>query len=161
MNVDKLTEKIEKDQKLKFKREFSSGAVIFYRDENGERLYLLLHYHLKSDYWDFPRGNLEQGENSIEAAKREIREETGLAEKDIGLMSDFREEVQWFYIFQTIRRLKHVTYFLAEAKKREIKLSEEHIEYKWLSFEKAYEQLTYDNAKQVLKKAEEFLNKAP
>ncbi len=155
-----MAKKIGKSEKQKFNQEFSSGAVIFYRDEDEKRFYLLLHYHLKSDYWDFPRGNLEQGENSIEAAKREIKEETGLTEEDIELIPNFREEVQWFYILQTTRRLKHVTYFLAEAKKREILISEEHIEYKWLLFEKAYEQLTYDNAKQVLKKAEAILNKA-
>ena len=73
-------------------------------------------------------------------------------------MFGFREAVHWFYFFEDTQRFKRVTYFLAEAKKREIKLSEEHLGFKWLHFEKAHEQLTYNNAKQVLKKAEAFLN---
>lgn len=144
-------------QDLKFEREFSSGAVIFYRGEGGKPLYLLLHYHFKGDYWDFPRGNLEQGEGSIDAAKREIWEETGLTERDIRFVLGFREVIQWFYVWQGTRRFKRATYFLAEATKKEVKLSEEHLEYKWLPLEEAIEQLTYDNARQVLKKGDALL----
>lgn len=161
MCENSLTEKNEKDQKPKIIQEFSAGAVIFYRDKTSERLYLLLHYHLKSDYWDFPRGNLELGEHSIEAAKREIREETSLTEKEIEFIPGFREAAKWFYVLQGAQRFKHVTYFLAETKKRDIKISEEHQGYEWLPFERALKLLTYNNAKQVLKKAEAFLNKAP
>ena len=159
MHVDKLSENKEKVQKLKFIREFSSGAVVFYKNENDERLYLLLHYRLKSDYWDFPRGNIDPGEHSIETAKREIREETGLAGNDIKFLAGFRKVVQWFYVLQGTRRFKQVTFFLSEANKRNIEISKEHLGYKWLSFDEALEQLTYNNAKQVLREAETFLNK--
>lgn len=160
--MERLAEKRDgKRRKLNFVREFSSGAVIFHRNENREQFYLLLNYHFKSDYWDFPRGNLEPGEHSIEAAEREIREETGFTEKDIEFISGFKENVQWFYVWQGTRRFKSVTYFLAKAKKMDVKLSEEHLGYKWLLFDAAFKQLTHDNSKQVLKKAEEFLNKQP
>lgn len=153
-----MAEKTNLKRKLKFKREFSAGAVIFYI-ERGKPLYLLLHYHFKGDYWDFPRGNLEKGEQSIDAARREIKEETGLAEQDIEFIPGFKEVVQWFYVWKSIRRFKRATYFLAKSKKKEIKLSKEHIGYKWLPFEKALEQLTYNNAKQVVKRADKFLRK--
>ncbi len=144
----------------RFKREFSAGAVIFYRGDSKLQ-YLLLHYHFKGDYWDFPRGNLEQGEGSIDAAEREIKEETGLTKSDIKFLPDFKEAVQWFYFWQGIRRFKRATYFLAESKKRDVKISEEHVEFKWMPFEQAFEQLTFNNSKQVLKKANEFLRKRP
>lgn len=150
--------KYSKERKLKFKREFSSGAIIFY-NESAKLFYLLLHYRLKGDYWDFPRGNLEQGERSIEAAKREIGEETGLTGRDIRFIHGFKEVAEWFYVMQGIHRFKRVTYFLAEATKNTITLSEEHIGYKWLLFEEALKQLTYENARQILKKADAVLHK--
>jgi bis(5'-nucleosidyl)-tetraphosphatase len=142
-----------------FEREFSAGAVIFYKNEKAEPLYLILHYHFKGDYWDFPRGNIEKGESSTDATKREIREETGLTERDIRFVQGFKETIQWFYVWQGIRRLKQTTYFLAETTKKEIKLSEEHIGYIWLPLNEALEQLTYKNTIRVLEKVNTFIDK--
>ncbi|MFH0749253.1 MAG: NUDIX domain-containing protein [Candidatus Bathyarchaeota archaeon] len=143
-----------------FFQEFSAGAVIFSRTGDNRRLYLLLHYLFKGDYWDFPRGNLEPGECSLDAAKREIEEETGLIDSDLKFISGFQEVVQWVYRWEGNRRLKKVTYFLAESKKVEVQLSAEHVEYKWVFFEEGIQhQLTFENAKRVLKKADAFLNK--
>ena len=91
----------------------------------------------------------------------EPEEETGLAEADIEFVPGFKEAIKWFYSWQNARRFKTATYFLAEAKEKEIKISEEHLEYKWLGFEQALEQLTYDNAKSVLEKADKFLRRQP
>ena len=40
--------------------EKSCGAVVF-REENGVRLYLLLHY--AEGHWDLPKGHVEKGES--------------------------------------------------------------------------------------------------
>ena len=146
---------------MTIQREFSAGAVIFHIDESGEPQFLLLHYHFKGDYWDFPRGNLEGKESSMDAATREIQEETGLAGKDIVFIPGLKESAQWFYVWKKVKRFKSVTYFLAESKKKEVKLSEEHLGYKWMPFDDAVVRLTYDNAKSILKKANEFLQKRP
>jgi len=140
-------------------KEFSAGAVVFRRE--GKLLYLLLHYHFKGDYWDFPRGNIERGETAQQAAAREIKEETGLdyGKGDIEFVDGFKEKTSWFYRLKGQNIFKQATYFLAEAKKKDVKLSEEHLEYKWLEFDAAVAQLTYDNSKSVLKKADEFLRK--
>jgi hypothetical protein len=47
---------------------------------------------------------------------------------------------------------------LAETTAKEISLSHEHLDYQWLGYEKSMQKLTYDNAKRVLAKAEEFLS---
>ena len=58
------------------KKEFSAGAVIF-REEKGRILFLLI-YSARNRVWGFPKGHVEAGESEKDAAKREIKEETGL-----------------------------------------------------------------------------------
>ncbi|MCA1553085.1 MAG: hypothetical protein LC737_01770, partial [Chloroflexi bacterium] len=54
---------------------------------------------------------------------------------------------------------KQVVYFAAEALTREIKLSWEHQEAKWLDFEAALALLKYDNARTLLYKAHTLLGR--
>lgn len=139
--------------------EKSAGAIIF-RREGKKILYLLLHYPVashrtKKDYWDFPKGHLEKGEKLEEAAKREIEEETGLTE--INFIEGFKETIKYFFNWKGKKVLKFVTFYLAETKEKQIKISQEHIGFKWLTFEKALETLTFKNAKETLEKANYFL----
>ena len=140
--------------------EKSAGAIIF-RKEKGNIYYLLLHYPSSSkadrDYWDFPKGHIEKGEKEIETAKREVKEETGI--DDLKFVEGFKEWFRYFFKFKGETIFKIVTFYLAETKTKKIKLSFEHIGYKWLKYEKAIEQLTFDNAKEVLKKANQFLKR--
>lgn len=138
--------------------EKSAGVVIF-RREDDKIFYLLLHYpssaKSKKDYWDFPKGHIEKGEKEIETVKREVGEETGL--KDLKFIEGFKEWIKYFFKFKGKNVLKFVTFYLAETKTKEIEISFEHIGYKWLQYEEALEQLTFDNAKEILKKANDYL----
>ena len=132
--------------------EKSAGAVIFYKS-NKKIEYLLLHY--QAGHWDFPKGNIEKGEKLEETVKREVKEETNL--EDIRLIPGFKENIKYFYKLKGKNIFKIVTFLLAETKTKEVKISWEHLGYKWLSYEKALEQLTFKNAKEVLQKANSFL----
>ena len=138
--------------------ERSAGAVIF-RKEGKNVLYLLLHYPSSAkapkEYWDFPKGHIEKGEKIEETIKREVREETGL--DDIRLVEDFKEWIKYFFKFKGKNIFKIVTFLLAETKTKEVKVSFEHLGYEWLSYEKALEKLTFKNAKEILKKANQYL----
>jgi len=48
---------------------------------------------------------------------------------------------------------------LAETKTKKIKISFEHLNYQWLPYKKALEVLSFENAKEILKKANQFLQK--
>lgn len=141
-------------------KEKSAGGVIFRREKN-KIYYLLLHY--PSKYWDFAKGHIEKGENEKEAAKREIEEETGI--KDIKFIPGFREKISYFFLknYENIKNppliFKEVVFYLAETNKKEVKISSEHIGYKWLPYEKAIKKVTFKNAKEILKKANTFLTK--
>ncbi len=52
---------------------------------------------------------------------------------------------------------KEVVFYVAKTETEQIKLSFEHIGFEWLPYDEALEKLTYKNAKEILKKANEFL----
>ncbi len=132
---------------------FSAGLLLF-RVVDGERLYLLLHY--PHGHWDFVKGKIEEGESKQEAALRELEEETGL-EADI--MDGFEEQLS--YVFRQGEELieKTVYFLIAQTASEDIELSHEHIDFSWLSYNQAEGQLTFANAKEVLKKAELFIRR--
>jgi 8-oxo-dGTP pyrophosphatase MutT (NUDIX family) len=134
--------------------EKSAGAVIF-RQKNKKIYYLLLHY--QAGHWDFPKGNIEKGEKLEETVKRETEEETGI--KNIEFVNGFKEWIKYFYKLKSKNIFKIVTYFLAETQEKEVKISWEHIGYKWLSYKKATKQLTFKNSKEILKKANQYIKK--
>lgn len=135
------------------KHEKSAGAVVF-RKENGTILYLFLDYKFKSEYLGFPRGSIEQGESEKQAARREVKEETGL---ETEFVEGFREVIHWFYRRDGDTVSKNVILFLAQAKSDQVKVSEEHVGYKWLTFEEAIDQLKFENPRRVMRKAQDFL----
>lgn len=134
--------------------EKSAGAVIF-RKENKKIYYLLLHYQW--GHWDFPKGNIEKGEELKDTVKREVREETGI--ENIEFIPGFKENIKYFFKLKGKTIFKIVTFLLAETKEKEIKISREHVGFKWLPFKEAFDQLTFKNAKEILKKANDFLKK--
>jgi len=138
--------------------EKSAGAVVF-RREGNKICYLLLHYPSTSkaprDYWDFPKGHIEKGEKIEDTVKREVEEETGL--KDIKFVEGFKEWIKYFFRFKGKNIFKIVTFLLAETKTKKVKISPEHIGYKWLPFEEALSQLSFKNAREILKKANDYL----
>lgn len=136
--------------------EFSAGIVVYYRRDT-KREYLLLHY--QSGHWDFPKGHIEPGESKEVAALRELEEETGL--DSVALLPGFQEQFDYFFKHPETGELtkKTVYFFVGRSNTKNVTLSFEHIGYTWLPFKQALEQLTYDNAKELLKKVEKFLNK--
>ena len=136
--------------------EKSAGAIIFRKDGNTI-YYLLLHYpsENKKEYWGFPKGRIEKGEKLEETAKREVEEETGL--KDLVFIKGFKEWEKYFFKREKQNIFKIATFLLAETKNKEIKISWEHLDFKWLPFKEAFDKLTFKNSKEFLKKANDYL----
>jgi len=143
-------------------QEISAGVVIFRKEKNRIK-YLLLHYGTKQHpkHWGFVKGHIEAWEDEKETVLRETDEETGLI--DLVFIEGFREKLDYFFRRKTEKGTetvhKVVVYYLAETKTKEVKISFEHIGYKWLEYKKALEKLTFDNSKEILRKADGFLKK--
>ena len=130
--------------------EKSCGAIV-YRKYHGNTEILLVR-HIKSGYWSFPKGHVEEGETEEETARREIKEETGL---DVLLDTGFRETVT----FSPRRGTKKtVVYFVGMATSHELVPQQEEIsELKWHEIGQAIGVLTYENDKTIVSKAKAFI----
>lgn len=131
--------------------ERSAGAVVF-RDTLAGRMYLLL---MNQGRWDFPKGNMEEGESELQTVLREVREETGLG--DLRMVHGFRKVIEYFYRREGKNIHKQVVYLLASASEERVKISFEHQAFRWLTYEQALERATYDNSKAVLAEAEAYV----
>ncbi len=128
--------------------EISAGAVIFRRNDS-ELQFLLLHYEL--GHWEFAKGHIEKGEDERETVRREVAEETGIT--DITFVEGFRESIKYYFRWQGKGIFKVVVFYLIRTAIKEVKLSDEHIGYEWLSYDEAMKRLKFKNSKQVLEKA--------
>lgn len=134
-------------------QEKSAGIILYHN--NSSREYLLLHY--PAGHWDYPKGHVEEGENETETALREMEEETGIKKEEIKLYDDFRETIDYIYKKGSELSHKEVVFFLGESETKTVKVSREHQDYIWLTYEEAIERLTFNNAKNLLKKIKEHL----
>lgn len=114
-------------------RTLSAGVVVV-RAEAGKWMYLMLRVY---SYWDFPKGIVEAGEVPIEAARREVEEETGIKDLDFHWGYDYRET-------EPYNKGKVARYYLAETGTKDVYLPvnpyigrPEHEEYRWVTYEKA------------------------
>ena len=89
------------------------------------------------NYWDFPKGMVENGEDPFAAAQREVAEESGLTELDFRWGMEFRETPPY-------GPNKVARYHLAAAPHGEVYLpvspelgKPEHDEFRWLDYAQA------------------------
>ena len=134
--------------------EETSAGIVLFRKEGSKKLFLLLHY--PSGHWDFVKGKMEQGESTHQTAIREAQEETGIT--DIIFVENFEEWIEYDFKYKKELVQKKVVFFLAETKTQEVKISHEHSGYTWMDYNTAMEKTTFDNAKTVLRKAQELIS---
>ena len=137
--------------------EKSCGLVVF----NSNKI-LLLKYSVNNTqgeggHWDFPKGHVEQNETELETALRELEEETGISKVEI--IDNFRHSISYTFSRRSESISKEVIFFLASTVEKRVTLSHEHIAYAWLDFNNALEKLTYENARQILKKVLPYIKK--
>jgi len=110
-------------------RILSAGVVVVRHAGDGWRVLLLRAYN----YWDFPKGVVETGEDPLTTAKREVREETGIGDLQLRWGEQFIETPPY-------SRNKVARYYLAATATEAVELPinpelgmPEHHEYRWLT----------------------------
>ena len=131
-------------------KEKSCGAIV-YKKENNQLEFLLVHQ--SNGHYSFPKGHMEEGETEIETTLREIKEETNI---DVELNTDFRISID--YLLSSKNIMKEAVYFIAIPTSSDLKNQEGEIDScGWYSYEIAMKLLEFDNIKEVLEKASNFI----
>ena len=132
--------------------EYSAGAVVFSRQHNDTLFLLIL--SRRHGNWGFPKGHIEQGETEEQAARREIREETGLTE--VTFLPKFRYEDVYPATSNRGQNKgkeieKHSVYFLAETRGLDVCIDPHEIaDFRWLSASEAQGLLHFENQRRIL-----------
>lgn len=111
----------------------SAGVVVLRRDPAGWCCLILRAYR----NWDFPKGVVEPGEDPLQAAVREVAEETGISDLAFRWGLDWRETAPYGHG-------KAARFYIAETRQAAVQLPinprlgrPEHHEYRWASFAEA------------------------
>jgi 8-oxo-dGTP pyrophosphatase MutT (NUDIX family) len=112
-----------------------SAGVVVVRDEGQSLRFLLLRAYRN---WDFPKGLVEAEEDPLEAAVRETREETGIADLAFDWGTDYRET-------EPYARGKVARYYVARTRVARVVLPvnpglgrPEHHEHRWVDLTEAF-----------------------
>jgi len=136
--------------------EISCGGVPVYY-ENYELEYLLVLHNSPYKYWAFPKGRQNQGETYEQTAIREISEETG--NTNFKIQKRLISDSIYFPKRGSRTIIKKVVFFLVRFFDKQITLSREHVNWKWVDYSTALSMLTFEDYKRVLKESKEILTK--
>ena len=116
-----------------------SCGVLPYRVVSGRREFLLV-FEAYSKCWSLPKGHIEMGESDIQAALRELEEETGLTAKlDTSRCASIEYPISGF-------ARKEVAFYLGEVSGVPRVRDGEIEKYKWVSAEELEDYLFPDTA---------------
>jgi len=130
----------------------SAGGVI-YQDREGE-MWVVLIATKGGRVWGLPKGLVEEGEEPLDAATREVREESGLEGDTVAELG----QIEYWYRDAKGEVLYHkfVHYFLFRYSGGDVAdHGWEVIEARWFSFDDAFDAISNENERQVLLSARE------
>lgn len=131
------------------------GVIVVLKEKENKFL-ILEHNDTKDDNWSFPKGHWEGDEKPKETAMRELKEETGITEIELLDIPLIHEEYEISHHDE--KRLKVNEYFIGFVKGKEVKIDGIELRsFKWATYEEALNTFKYGDRKQVLRKAQKYL----
>ena len=105
---------------------------------------VLIVHRPRYDDWSLPKGKLDPGEGWLEAALREVEEETGLK-------CEPREELPAARYFDAKNRRKLIRWWLMRAISGDFQPNDEVDELRWLSLNEAMSTLSYQHDRELIR----------
>jgi 8-oxo-dGTP pyrophosphatase MutT (NUDIX family) len=124
-------------------REFSAGGVVV-RNMRGRPFVAVV--RVRDDVLALPKGHPDGGESAADAAKREVREETGLEADLLEKLGDIR----YWYVRDRERVMKIVSFFLFRYRSGSVSNHDHEVEAAgWIPLEEAPERLAYQGERDM------------
>lgn len=130
----------------------SCGFVVVRKSDDGWATLLLRAFH----HWDFPKGIREPGEEPMQAAMREVEEETGIDDLEL-------EWADRYFETGPYSKGKVARYYLGRTEKSEVVMGispetgePEHHEWRWVSFDEAHD-LGSPRVRQIVQWARQYI----
>jgi 8-oxo-dGTP pyrophosphatase MutT (NUDIX family) len=138
--------------------QISAGGVAFRRRDSGVEVAVVS--VVPSRRWQLPKGIIDAGESEETAALREVREEAGIECEIVEKI----ETVEYWYVAtargERVRYHKFVHFFLLKYVSGDVADHDREIaEARWVSAEEAVEMLAFKSEKEVVKKAQNLIEK--
>ena len=134
-----------------------SVQVVIFSEHAGRRLYLLLRRVLShGGFWQSVTGSLEEGETHLQAAVREVREETGFTAKeneliDLGVTNVFEIAELWRPRYAPGVTRNEEICFALQVQHGGVEIdSLEHDEYVWVDYDAAVEMLYWESNRRTV-----------
>ena len=140
------------------------GVVLL---NNNNKIFVAKRIDNPNDFWQMPQGGIDKGENSLEAAYRELDEETSI--KNVELIHEVEEEISynlpdnllgiiWKGKFKGQTQKWYIMRFLGTDKEINLKTNHpEFLEWKWIDIKNITDKVVdfklhvYEKIKQELK----------
>jgi len=90
--------------------------------------------------WDLPGGGLEKEESEIQALNREVKEELNINIKII------KKSRKWSFVGLDGKKVEVTNYICEKINSNKIKLSDEHLDYKWVKLNDIYKYKVKDDS---------------
>lgn len=125
-------------------REFSAGGVVVRRFRG--RPFIAVVRLKGGSVLALPKGHMDEGESTAEAARREVREEAGVEAELVEKLGP----VRYWYVRDGERVLKVVTFFLFRYRSGSVRDHDEEVEgAEWIPLEEAPARLTYRGEREM------------
>ncbi len=135
----------------------SAGGVVFRRFEDN--LFLVLVGRRRGNYWCLPKGRIEPNESETDAARREVFEETGISEVELG------EKVgticyEFYRKATDTQYQKFVHFYLMQSLNNNLHVGTEFDRAMWFPAKDARNMVSHKKEKEIIGKALEMLDAA-
>lgn len=142
--------------KAQTKTQISAGGVAYRSD--GKPVEVALISVGAQRRWQLPKGLVDEGENTEEAARREVREEAGIETE----LVRFIDKVEyWYYGTEQgarVRYHKFVHFYLLRFVSGDVRQHDHEVhEARWFPIDEAHEALAFDGERKILARAQEML----
>jgi 8-oxo-dGTP pyrophosphatase MutT (NUDIX family) len=146
--------------KVPTKLQISAGGVAFRK--RGEKLEVALISVGDDNRWQLPKGLVDKGESTEDAAVREVREEAGIDTTVVGRI----DKVEYWYFAKEnggrVRYHKYVYFYLLRYKSGDVAEHDDEVnEARWVEIGEAVKRLAFATEKKVVERAAQMIEGLP